>query len=123
MLGLDFSLDQRKIRYMHVVKISNLGILSTVLSILEVIPTSNFIDEFVGYSTENFHFFVKVSAKLLFWSLELKVNFPCPSRFYMILIPILRPDILKTMPKHTARCPRFGIFLRLKIQRDSDYYP
>jgi hypothetical protein len=66
MLDLDFSLAQRKIRYMHVVKISNLGILSTVLLILEVIPTSTFIDEFVGYSTENFHFFVKVSAKLLF---------------------------------------------------------
>ena len=60
MLGLDFSLDQRKIRSMHVVKISNLGILSTVLSILEVISTSPFIDEFLGYSTEKFHFLVEV---------------------------------------------------------------
>jgi hypothetical protein len=51
---------------MHVVKVSNLGILSTVLSILEVIPTSTFIDEFLGCSTENFHFLVEVSAKLLF---------------------------------------------------------
>jgi hypothetical protein len=66
MPDLDFSLAQRKIRYMHVVKVSNLGILSTVLSILEVIPTSTFIDEFLGCNTENFHFLVEVSAKLLF---------------------------------------------------------
>jgi hypothetical protein len=66
MLGLDFSLAQRKIRYMHVVKISNLGILNIVLSILEVISTSTFINEFLGCSTENFLFLVEVSAKLLF---------------------------------------------------------